>query len=127
MSEFNRELLIGQWFSTTEDESGHQLSEFAHMMADGSFEFRFVRQDKQGEMVEEVIEFGDWGLVGNIHFTITKSEFIENEHYAADLNNENNYHAYQVKSLDSHVFVYEHVVTKEEFVLRRLSQNVGMC
>ena len=97
------------------------------MMADGSFEFRFVRQDKQGEMVEEVIEFGDWGLVGNIHFTITKSEFIENEHYAADLNIEINYHAYQVKSLDSHVFVYEHVVTKEEFVLRRLSQNVGMC
>jgi len=124
---YSRDLLIGEWFSTTTDEDGNSLSEFATMSADGSFEFRFVRQNKAGELIDEIIEFGDWGLVGNIHFTITKSEFVENEHFAADLNNENNYHAYQVNMLDSHVFVYQHVETQEEFILRRLTQNVGLC
>lgn len=127
VEKYSRDLLIGEWFSTGIDEQGDSMSEFAHLAADGSFEFKFVRQNSHGEVIEEIIEYGDWGLVGNIHFTITKSEFIENEHFAADLNDENNYHAYQVKSLDSHAFVYQHVETKEEYVLRRLSQNVGIC
>ncbi|QOL25708.1 hypothetical protein LP316_15690 [Thalassotalea sp. LPB0316] len=124
---YNRALLVGDWFSTATNEQGDSLSEFAHLSADGSFEFRFVRQNKAGELIEEAIEYGDWGLVGNVHFTITKSEFIENEHFAADLNDENNYHAYHVTRLDSHVFVYQHVETQEEYVLRRLSPSVGMC
>lgn len=122
-----RELLFGRWYREDIDEQGGKTVEYAQLSADGSFEFTFVSLDTEGDITEQVIEYGDWGLVADIHFTLTKGEVIEQEHYAADLNNADNYHAYRVLVLDHQTFQYQHIVTEEIYVMRRIVDVIGHC
>ncbi len=125
--DYSREQLIGQWYRIDIDKEGHQISEYAEVAADGSYEFTFSTLDKVGNVLEQNVELGDWGLVGDIHFTLTKSELVDNELYPADLANSDNYHAYQVLQLNSQVFEYRHIVTNEVFIMRRVVGNIAHC
>lgn len=127
MSEFNREMLVGQWVRNAEDENGNPFVEHAEFFLDGSFEFCFMTMSIKGEILEQVIELGDWGLVSDIHFTITKNEVVDEKLYAADLNNPDNYHAYTVHRLNADTFEYQHVTSKESFILKRVIDNIGHC
>lgn len=124
---FSRDLLFGQWYRNDIDTQHQETVEYAQMSADGSFEFTFITLNSKGEVIEKITEFGDWGLVGDIHFTITKDELIEEELYAADLNNEDNYHAYKVLRLDHNEFHYQHRVTNEEYMMKRVVGDLGHC
>ena len=129
--EYKRELLFGRWFRENIDEPNKKVIEYAQLSADGSFEFTFVTlQMKVGEadqIVEQVTELGDWGLVDDIHFTITKNEIVDEQLYAADLNDSNNYHAYRVLQLNHHFFEYQHISTNEIFIMRKITDNIGHC
>lgn len=128
MSEqYSRELLAGRWYRMETNDAGNQLVEYAELCLDGSFEFSFVEQSVRGEIFSQTIELGDWGLVGDIHFTITQEEVVDGEQYGADLNDENNYHAYKVLTLDNLIFKYQHVVSNEVFILRRVVDKIGHC
>ena len=124
---YNRALLFGRWYRNDIDEQGQQIVEYAELSADGSFEFTFVSTNPKTNVTEQVIELGDWGLVGNVHFTITKSELIEQELYAADLNDSNNYQAYTIFQLNHQVFEYQHIETKEIFMMRKVTDEIGHC
>lgn len=124
---YNRALLFGRWYRNDIDEQGRQIVEYAELSADGSFEFTFVSTEQETNITEQVIELGDWGLVGNVHFTITKSELIDQELYAADLNDSDNYQAYNVLQLNHQVFEYQHIETKEIFMMRKVTDAIGHC
>jgi hypothetical protein len=124
---YNRALLFGRWYRNDIDEQGRQTVEYAELSADGSFEFTFESTGQDKNVTEQIVELGDWGLVGNIHFTITKSELIEQQLYSADLNDSENYHAYKVLQLDHQVFKYQHIETKEIFMMRKITDNIGHC
>lgn len=124
---YSREQLIGQWYRLDVDEKGQQISEYAQISPDGSYEFTFSTLDTNGAVVQQTVELGDWGLVGDIHFTFTKSEVIDNEMYSADLANSDNYHAYRVVKLNSQIFQYQHIVTNEVFIMRRVIGNIAHC
>lgn len=124
---YHREQLFGRWYNTNTDEKGIQTSEYAELAVDGSFEITFLTFDDKGEVCDKVVELGDWGLVGDIHFTITKSELIAEELYAADLADSGNYHAYRVLQLDNQIFEYQHIESNEVYKLRRVSDTVGHC
>lgn len=123
---FHRSFLFGKWYRSERDEAGNAFTEYAQMSEDGHYEFTFIQHDDIGNISEQTVESGDWGLVGDIHFTISKSEFINDEHYAADLTHEDNYHAYRVLTLDSQIFKYEHILTNEVFILRRVIDNIAL-
>ncbi|SEL67869.1 hypothetical protein SAMN05216262_11740 [Colwellia chukchiensis] len=123
---YHRTQLIGKWYRTEQDDSGELFTEFAEITADGHYEFTFLTHDEQDTVVQESVEIGDWGLVGDIHFTLCKSEFCEGKHYAADLADEGNYHAYRVLTLDSQVFQYQHILTNEVFILHRVIDNIAL-
>lgn len=125
--QYNRALLAGRWYRMEMNDNGHQLVEYAELSLDGSFEFSFVEQNAQGEILCQNIELGDWGLVGDIHFTITQEEVDDGEHFRSDLTDENNYHAYKVLALDSQIFKYQHIVSNEVFILRRVIDKIGHC
>lgn len=127
MVQYSREQLVGRWFRHEDEENGNQLIEDCHFYSDGTFEFCFLTQDSRGEALEQVIELGDWGLVGDIHFTFTKSELVDEQLYAADLENTDNYHAYRVINLSADYFEYQHIVTNESFILKRVLDNIGHC
>jgi hypothetical protein len=124
---YSRERLLGQWYRLETNEQGQQLSEFAIFSPDGHFEFTFSTLNLTGEVEHQVIELGDWGLVGDIHFTLTKNEMIDDIVYPAELENEDNYHAYQVLQLTNKIFEYRHIITNEVFIMRRVVDNIGFC
>ncbi|MGV2873544.1 hypothetical protein [Colwellia sp. E150_009] len=128
---YERELLFGRWFREENIGTNRKVIEYALLSADGSYEFTFITMQmnvsEADKVIEQVTELGDWGLVGDIHFTITKDEIVDEQLYAADLNNSNNYHAYKVLQLNHHVFEYQHVTTNEIFIMRKITDNVGHC
>ncbi|KGJ96277.1 hypothetical protein [Colwellia psychrerythraea] len=124
---YARALLFGRWYRNDFDEHGHETVEYAQLSSDGSFEFTFITMDDKGQVTEEITELGDWGLVGDIHFTLTKNELINEELYAADLNNDDNYQAYKVLALDHKIFHYQHRLTNEEYIMRRVVDDLGHC
>lgn len=125
--QYNREQLVGNWFGVSQEQSGEHCSETAIFGLDGSFEFTFVSQDSHGTIIELATQYGDWGLVADIHFTITKSELIEQDIYGADLGDHDNYHAYRVLLLTPKVFQYQDVLSKEVFMLLRVADTIGHC
>lgn len=124
---YNRALLFGRWYRNDIDTQGRQIVEYAELSADGSFEFTFVSTEQETNLTEQIIELGDWGVVGNVHFTITKSEFVDQQLYAADLNNSDNYQAYNILQLNHQVFEYQHIETKEIFIMRKVTDTIGHC
>lgn len=124
---YPRALLFGRWYRSDVDDKGNETVEYAQLSSDGSFEFSFTTLDMKGDVIEEITELGDWGLVGDIHFTFTKNELINEELYAADLNNDDNYQAYKVLELNHKLFHYQHRLTNEEYIMRRVVDNPGHC
>lgn len=124
---YNRALLFGRWYRNDVDMNGSEIEEYAELSADGSFEFTFISTQRDTHLKESIVELGDWGLVGEIHFTITKNELIDQELYPADLNDSDNYQAYNVLKLDHQSFEYQHIETKEIFKMRKITDNIGHC
>ncbi len=124
---YSRALLIGRWYRNEVDAQGLEVVEYAELSVDGSFEFTFTSTNKETGVTEKITELGDWGLVGDIHFTITKNELVDQQLYAADLNNSDNYHAYKVLQLNHQIFEYQHVETKETFLMYKITDNIGHC
>ncbi len=123
---YHRTHLFGKWYRSERNSAGEVLTEYAEILADGRYEFTFIQHDDHGTVSEQTVESGDWGLVGDIHFTICKSEFVNDEHYAADLTHEDNYQAYRVLTLNSQIFEYQHILSNEVFILRRVIDNIGL-
>ena len=127
LKQFDRALLVGQWIRNDIDDNGDTFVERADFHVDGSFEFCFMTLSASGDVIEQVIELGDWGLVGDIHFTTTKNEVVDDKVYSADLSHPDNYHAYKVTALTADSFAYQHIVTKDAFILKRVIDNIGHC
>lgn len=123
MIKCKREQLFGSWFRKNVDQQGIEHSEYANFSEDGGFEFTFIRA-QHNHIIEQSVEYGSWGLVGDIHFTTTESELIDGQYYDADLTNADNYHAYKVLQLNTHFFEYQHIVSKEVYLLKRTVANI---
>lgn len=119
---FHRQQLFGQWHRSEKQGCDH-FSEIAELKADGSFVFNFYTHTIDGTLIEEITELGDWGLVGDIHFTITKSEVENNQEFPADKENEDNYQVYQITKLSEVAFTYQHILTGESYTLTRVSST----
>lgn len=122
-----REKIVGSWFRTDVQLNGETHTELAQIHNDGSYEFSFTIYDNNNLQIQHNIELGDWGLVGDIHFTIAKAEVVDEEAYPMDMANEDNYHAYKVLELNSQQFKYQHIVTKEVFNLKRVIDRIAHC
>ena len=124
---FQRQLLFGSWYRNEKIMDGCVQTEFAQMTEDGQYEFYFSVRNSEGYLIQQSVELGNWGLVGDIHFTLTKAEYIEEEQYEADLTNADNYHAYKVLELSHQIFKYQHLVSNEVFILKRVIDKMAHC
>lgn len=121
----NRKLLIGYWHRSEINNERHQETEYALLSADGSYEFSFLSSNANGDRLEQSIERGDWGLVGDVHFTIAKQEVCGSEIFMTDLTDTDNYHAYKVLTLNKEIFKYRHIVSNEVFILKRVIDKIS--
>ncbi|WNC73200.1 hypothetical protein RGQ13_04215 [Thalassotalea psychrophila] len=121
---FNRTQLIGNWHRSEKNDE-ESFSEFAQLFADGTFVFTFYTYNIDGTLLEEVSEQGDWGLVGDIHFTITKAEILNKQQYPANMEDEDNYQVYQINQINDDSFTYQHILTGESFTLSRVQESTN--
>ena len=124
---YQRQQLFGSWYRSEVLSDGSIQTELAKMTEDGEYEFAFSIHGKQGDVIQHSIELGDWGLVGDIHFTIAKAEYVNEEQYAADFTEPDNYQAYKVIELTHQFFKYQHIVSNEVFILRRVIDKIAHC
>jgi hypothetical protein len=108
--EAQREMLIGKWFLNQRTAQGGVEQEIAELNSDGSFTF-YVKSVDAGGGVEKSVETGEWGIVGDVHFTITKT------------GGKKYYDVYKVLKLDEREFVYRHSVTGNEYRSRRVGPD----
>jgi hypothetical protein len=125
MVNYPRELLVGNWFRQEQQADGQQFAEEAIFSPDGCFEFIFSSLSADGQLIDQIIELGDWGLVGDVHFTITKTEISDQQEYAADMADKDNYQVYRVLQLTSQVFAYQHILSEEKYLLLRVTEHEG--
>jgi len=124
---FDRALLIGRWYRSEVNDINQHETEYAEMLIDGCYEFSFTVHNSVGKVIQQSIEIGDWGLVGDVHFTIAKNELFDQEYFPTDLTNPDNYHAYKVLELNSQIFKYKHIVSNEVFILKRVIDKIAHC
>ena len=124
---YDRKLLVGSWYGAKVDAENFTETEYAEIAIDGSYEFHFTKHNAQGILVEQSFELGDWGLVGDIHFTIAKSELIDEQQFSVDFADPNTYQAYKVIELNNQIFKYQHIVSQEVFILRRVIDKIAHC
>lgn len=127
MMVYEHQYLVGSWYRSDTDGNDNVHTELAQLFEDGCYEFNFSVQDKNGTTIDQSIEGGDWGLVGDIHFTIAKYESAGGERYIADATNPDNYHAYKIIELTGQLFKYQHIVSNEVFILKRVIDKIAHC
>lgn len=118
-----RNHLIGEWGITLDTKDGGKRRENAIMNADGTFKFTFTNISKSGDIEDEYSLTGLWGLVHNIHFTISLGTIEEGKHYNKDTSDPHNYSAYEVIELNDSIFKYRSLVTNVEFSLVKLKKG----
>lgn len=123
----SRENLIGDWVRQEVLEDGSQELEQASMTEDGQYQFDFSTYDQQGNLLEHTSEFGFWGLVGDIHFTVAKVQIVNDKEYVLDPTDEEHYQVYKVLELTGQKFKYQHIVSNEVFILKRVIDRIAHC
>jgi hypothetical protein len=117
-----RDLLVGTWYGSQPTVEGGRAEEIAVLRHDGTFEIYFRRTDAAGN----VTSFGDaglWGLVRDIHFTITLATIEDELFLPVDTSEAALYSAYRVIELTESGFVYESLVTGNVYALDRVDDQ----
>ena len=115
-------LLIGTWFGEAPIKEGGYRQWITYLYADGTEKTIFRTYDKDGDY-DEQIEVGEWGISGNIHFTIMKGWIIANKLEPVDSTDPYYYDAYTITNLTQTTFEYEAVEYKEKFIAKKVKDD----
>ena len=113
-----RDLLVGTWHGDQPTADGGRAREIAVLHADGTFELYFRRTDAAGNETSWG-DAGYWGLVRDVHFTITLASIDDGIFLPTDSTDAARYSAYKVIELSEKSFVYQSLVTGNVYTLER--------
>ena len=120
--EWSRGLLVGKWRSERKEKDGGNTVETDEMFADGSYIFHF-KTTYADDTYKEFAEFGEWGLVKDIHFTIQRGHTLNGEDVQSPKGAAQNYMAYKVLRLTDEEFVYQDISGSSVYEAKRLSSQ----
>lgn len=114
-----RDLLVGTWYGDQPTADGGRAREIARLHPDGAFELYFRRTNAAGEETSWG-DAGFWGLVRDLHFTITLANIDDGVFLPADTTDAARYSVYRVIELTGTSFVYQSLVTGNVYSLERV-------
>mgnify|MGYP000450370687 CR=1 FL=1 len=117
-----RHKLIGKWYGEWRDKKGGKWRELSEISSDGTYRFSFLYVHANGTKQKEVM-IGEWGLVGPVHFTISKVHEKNNKFYRINQGEEKNYEAYEVIALDSKKFRYRSYRSGKEYIVHKVGKD----
>ena len=124
-TEASRRVLIGRWFGEAVTTDGDKRYWIIVRRPEGVFQVAFRTIAADGSK-EDSVETGDWGVSGNILFTITRGWQQETGFVQADPSDANFYDAYELISLENDRITYKSIETKNVFVVRRVHDLFDM-
>ena len=116
------ELMTGKWFGSLPAKDGTVRQWIVSRSADGTYEIVFRSYDRSGKYGEST-EFGEWGVVGPIYFTVLKGWERGGELTPADAGDPSGRNAYRIIWLDRKEFTYESFSSGNRFKVVRVSDD----
>ena len=114
--------LVGTWLEESVNSEGEVQRELAQHGADGRCQETFRIYHKDGSYDDDV-EVCEWGISGNIYFTLTKGWLRDGEFAPADPSDPNFSDAYVITELTPTLFKYRHVETQSEFTDHKVADD----
>ena len=111
----NWQMLEGKWYSSEPIPDGGIREQIIERFDDGTFR-KLFRIHQTGTLFSDFIETGQWGISGDIYFSIFRGPIIDSRFRPVDLGNPYNYDAFHVIFLSSERFEYEHVTSRNKSV-----------
>ncbi len=116
--------LIGTWYGNQKTNDGGFREEISHKYANGKYKLYFRMHNKDGSYYDQ-IEVGEWGLSGNIYFSIFKGwiDVDSNKFIPSDQSDPFTRDAYRILKLTDKEFVYESLDIKYKFINKKVPSN----
>ncbi|MFZ4724845.1 MAG: hypothetical protein ACOYMD_05320 [Paludibacter sp.] len=112
----------GKWYSKSITKENETREEICDSYEDGTFILKTKTMDKEGNITIH-IESGEWGISGNIYFTIIKAITENAVQGEVDVLSPFYRDAYKIKSLSDKKMVYQHINTKDIYVDIKVDKN----
>lgn len=114
--------ICGKWYSKTITKENDTLEQICDRYEDGTFIILFKITDVKGDKTLQT-ESGEWGISGNIYFTIIKVITENGEQGEVDVLSPLYRDAYIIKSLTDKKMVYQHINTKDIYVDKKVDKK----
>jgi len=118
----NWNTLTGRWYGRTLLKNGLKREWIVDRMIDGQYSIAFYTINKDGKIRKQT-EGGEWGVSGNVYFTILKYFSMDGLRDSTDLSDPYNRDTYKILKLNDKIFEYKHIRTGEKFKLQKVEPN----
>ncbi len=112
-------LLVGRWFGSTSTKEGGKYMWIGDKRNDGSDTIQFRLIDPSGKK-DDKTEVGEWGVSGDVYFTIYKADVVGDREVPADATDPTNRDAYKMITLTDELFVYENLDNGVRFEAKKV-------
>jgi len=113
---------IGKWYGHSIVTGNKKREWLNERKNDGTYTIYFKTIDEEGN-VEVQIEIGEWGISGDIYFSIFKKGIVDGKSFTGTSTDPYNRDAYKILKLDENEFVYKHIKFKDIFVTKKVSND----
>ena len=114
--------LVGMWFGIRDLGGEEKVLYLSEKKEDGTYRNRFRAVSPSGKK-EDKEETGEWGVSGEVYFTIYKEDHVAGSSMPADAMDPANRDAYKILKLNKDVFEYQSLDTGDKFTAKRVSSG----
>lgn len=124
--EMGREYLVGKWIGEARLEGGGRRVWLNQRFNDGTYVITFRAYSKDGRFDEQT-EHGNWGLSGDIYFTMMRG-YVRDGRRIVDDGPRSSYRddAYRVTKLTPTEFHYTSVATGRSYSMRKVADDFSL-
>jgi hypothetical protein len=113
-------LLIGTWFGSQDTRGGEKYMWISEKKNDGTERTSFRTTDRTGKKIDKV-EVGEWGVSGDVFFTIYKADLEGDKIKPANVTDPTNRDAYKILKLTDEVFEYEGLDSANRYAAKKVA------
>jgi len=120
--ELNWQRLTGKWYGNMESKEQGKNEWLVERNLDGTYIIQFKNTEKDGNIIRAT-EYGEWGISGNIYFTIFKGRIENGIKYPVDNSDPYNRDAYKILKINDNYFGYKNVRINYRFSVKKVSAD----
>ena len=116
------QLLVGKWLGDQPTKEGGSRKWLVERRPDGKYLIQFRVTNSDGSILEQT-EVGEWGVSGNIYFSIFKGWIDNGNFIPSDSSDSYNQDAYEIIKLTEQQFRYKNLDSGNEYTVKRVPND----